>query len=250
MSKLGLVLGAAGAAGAVAVQALGGLAVGLRDLVADAIKVSSRFQDLATGLSSTVEAVQKLSYYSSQTGVGIESLSSAANKLSRELVSAPSKFRALGLSVDELRQMSPDQLLAAVSEKLRQLPDGAAKSAAGFALLGREFKSVAPALLDDLTAMRARAIELGQGLSEKTAKGLDDLGDAAQDLGKAWEASKLELVGKPVQRRRRSGRRSQYGNRDRGTREDHQRERRRHQVVSSTSSSLPEAEAWSALSVA
>ncbi|WP_207000748.1 hypothetical protein [Trinickia mobilis] len=122
-----------------------------------------------SGLSTS--AIQELDFAAKMTGVSAEGMNQAMMRLSRSMANAQQgsaqaeqAFKSVGLSAEQLKDMSIDQVLAKVADAFSTTEDGATKSAIAMQLFGRAGTEMIP-LLDKGSAgieeLRKKAQELG-----------------------------------------------------------------------------------------
>lgn len=100
---------------------------------------------------------------------------------------AASGFRALGISMDALKSTGGDlnKIMDLVAEAWARSADGANKSAAAEAALGRSFEQLIPLIKDGVDALdqkKKKAEELGLTLDEKTSKSLTETSQKVNEL--------------------------------------------------------------------
>jgi hypothetical protein len=158
---------------------------------------------LAAFTRSTIDAVAALDDMAETTGMSVENLSrwrqiarisgtemgsfeAGVLKLSRALAGADEEskgaaeaFKAIGLSVAELKRMSPDEQFEAFAKAMNSFADGANKTAIGQAILGRQWRELAPLMKD--------YAEAGQIAANVTA----EQAAQAEKLQKEWNALAL-----------------------------------------------------------
>jgi hypothetical protein len=190
LSALGpAALGVAAGFGAISAAALG-----VGKVLGDLAGRGSELSDLSAKTQIGVESLQRMGYAGSLVGVSIEQIAAASLKLDRALIDSPGKFAALGLSVQNLLGMNPEQRFEAISNALRAMPEGPGRTAAAFDLLGKSAGTVLPYLTSDLANLHEEASRLGIVLDEETVKAADALDDALTRLGKSADAFKLQLA--------------------------------------------------------
>ena len=166
---------------------LGGLGVGLsvgavvgfgKAILNDAdalIKMRDR-----TGIS--IEGLQRLQVAGDDAGNTIDDMSSAINQFQNRLASgdksAVSALDKLGVSLEDIQRMAPDQQFMAISEALRNVSDPAQQVAMAMDLFGRTGAQVLPTLKRGFDDVKDAAV----GMSTETAERLDQLGDGLQAL--------------------------------------------------------------------
>lgn len=135
-----------------------------------------------------VEAVQELSFAAQQSGADTKTLESAfrrqaraVNDLERGLSTQADAFGKIGLSIEDLRGLSPEEQFTLIADRLSQLEDATLKSAVAQQIFGRGGAQLIP-LLDQgaagIAALRDEARELGIVLSAEDAAAAEELTDA------------------------------------------------------------------------
>ena len=112
---------------------------------------------------------------------------------------AAAGFRALGISMDALRATGGDlnKIMDLLSEAWSRSSDGANKSAAAEAALGRGFEQLIPLIQDGVEALeqkRKKAEELGITLDEKTAKSLEQTGQKVNELSATIRGAGIQAM--------------------------------------------------------
>lgn len=139
-----------------------------------------------TGL--TTDTIQKLKFVAEQTDVPFEKLSAGAVKLQRTLGEGSDKteaaVRALGLSLADLRNMSPDQQLGTVLEKVSAIENPTQRAAVAAQLLGKSFSDLLP-VGSQMGTLSEQAERLGLVMTEGSLRAAEQLGDEFSALGDA-----------------------------------------------------------------
>lgn len=141
---------------------------------------------MAQKVGVTTEAVQELGYAAGVSGASNEELQVSLQHLARGMEelrtkgTGPAKdgFQALGVSMEEVRGKTPDEVLEVLADHFAKLPDGAKKTAAAMDLFGRSGTSLIPLLNkggDGIADLRKEAEELGVVIDDKTAKSFEGL---------------------------------------------------------------------------
>lgn len=94
-------------------------------------------------------------------------------------------FESLGISLDNLKTKSQEDIFADVMKSLADMPQGAERNALGNELLGKSYTELIPLLNAGSTGMNdlmKRADELGIVLSEDTVKANVKFGDSLDDV--------------------------------------------------------------------
>lgn len=177
---------AAGAAFAAAALAIG-------TVVAAVGKLAQKADELATLQDRTAlsaKALQDLQLAAKLGNTSVDALAASVNRMQRAMVDTPDKFKRIGVSVDELRQMAPEEQFQKVAKALMSIEDPAARVAAGQELLGKGFAQQQAAL----EAVATGASELAGTLDAETIEQMANLQDQLDRLDTAWERMKLNLT--------------------------------------------------------
>lgn len=177
-------------------RALVGIEVGTR-LASGFASAARSALDYASTLSQSIAATDDLS---KRLGVGVESLQSfqlaadlsgvqnlegALQKLAVVFgdaqagsAAAEKAFSNIGLSVQELSALSPEDQFRAVAAAIAELPTPAAQAAAAVDLFGRSGVELLPLFAENLAAVEERARSLGVVLSEDQVGAIAEMDDA------------------------------------------------------------------------
>lgn len=185
--KSGL-LGAMGKLGAVL------LTVGAGRAVSRTVEWAGHLTDLADKTGMTTEALQRLAFVGTQSGVSIDSLANGIVRLQRNLSTdkgAQKAIEALGLSVSDLLAMAPDQMFIRLSEAVRGLEDPAKRTTAAWEVLGRSSAELMPVMVSDVKAL-SESVHVTA--NEHTAA-MNQMGDNYARLKFAAQTALGDLVG-------------------------------------------------------
>jgi hypothetical protein len=203
----GLKAGAAVGAGfAIASKALDA-AIGLLQSVTSAISgavsgfvaLGGHLADVAAKTAISTQALQKLAFAGSLVGVSEEEITGAAVKMEKALANGDAVFGKLGLSIQKLRAMKPDEAFAAIAAQIMKIKDPAGQAAAAMEAFGKSGATLLPLMKSDIAAATAEAERLGIVLSDKDVAAADALGDEATKLSAAWEGVKNQFAASIVQ---------------------------------------------------
>lgn len=138
------------------------------------------FVDLSTRSGHTVEWLQATKFAAEQSGISLEEVTSASEKLRKALGEGTEKtteaVRALGLSFRDLRESSPDEQMDKVLRALAGVTDTTARTTIAMQLFGKSGGALL-AMAGDFETLKARAEELGIVISEKNVRAAEALGD-------------------------------------------------------------------------
>lgn len=154
------------------------------------VKVADR-----TGL--TTEEVQKLQFIAGQSGNSIDDMTGAISRLQKGLVGGDKNVVAavanLGLNFEQLKTASPYEQMSQVAEAMSKIENPAERAKIAIDLFGRAGAEILPTLI-------ANFKQLGDSapvMSDRTARGLDRIGDAFARAGatmKVWAAESYVTV--------------------------------------------------------
>jgi hypothetical protein len=179
------------------VAAVGGTLAGLgASISAPLLGAAKSFADAGSALNDasartgvSVEALSTLSFAANQTGTDLETVEGAIRKMQKALVAgseenlqAAGTFASLGLSVESLMRLSPDQQFERMAKAIAAIPDPTAKAGAAMQVFGKSGTAIIP-LIDDMQALSKQARELGLVMSAEDAAAADALGDAMDTVG-------------------------------------------------------------------
>jgi hypothetical protein len=195
--SLGTALAAAGPAGlavgagiAGIVGYLGALGEGAKFLYGTAeaaVKFAGHLTDLSAKTDLSVEALQRLGAGGLEVGVTMEDVSSTVFKMQKNLEKAPEAFERIGLSVEHLKTLGPEQQLQEVAKAISGIEDPAKRNAMAMDLLGKSAAEVMPFLRSGFIQAGIEAEKSGRVMSASVVERLDNLGDKAAALGSTWE---------------------------------------------------------------
>ncbi len=145
-------------------SSVGALVSSLPSAVSNLVSTSGAITDLAARSGFSTEALQKFSYAGAMVGVSAEEISTGMLKLQKNLTAGSEETSAaldrLGISLSDLRSMTPEDQLATVVESLQRITDPAERSALAMQLLGRGGAALIP-LGENLRSVMENAERLG-----------------------------------------------------------------------------------------
>jgi hypothetical protein len=166
-----------GLAGLLVVDKLAGFARGLMDMAGNAA-------DMSENLGVSVEQLQRLKGAFGESGVSGEKFGKAIETLNSNIEEAKggsetaiADFEALGVTLDDLRNMSPDEVLLKIADATKEMGSAAEKTVKLSAVLGKAGKAMVGAMSQGADGIE----ETGRGvrvMSDETVESLDTAGDA------------------------------------------------------------------------
>jgi len=127
-----------------------------------------------------VEALSQLSYAAAQSGTSAEELEVSIKKMERTIFSAREgseqsreSLRLLGLSMKDLKGLSPEDQFALIGKKIDGIQDPTRKAAIAMEIFGKSGTSILP-MLHNMEALRIEAASLGATMTkEDVAAGVE-----------------------------------------------------------------------------
>lgn len=203
-SLTGSLKGMAGALG-LTVGASAGIAA-LRSFVTSTIELNDALANTANKTGMTVEELSALQYAAKQADVEFGTLSSALVKFNRGIAeagsgnkSAAAAFTQLGISLDTVKAMKPDELFLLAAQRISELGSEAERTKAEVDLFGRSGAELDPLFTggaEGINRAKEAAKQLGAVISSETNKKVTDLGDKADQLKSRWSAFATDLLGR------------------------------------------------------
>ncbi len=141
---------------------------------------------------ASIESLSELRHAAAQSAVEFKQLTTAMNKQQRGLAEAASGnktatewFDNLGLSVDRLLELSPDEQFTAIAEKISQIEDPAKRTAAAMEVFGKSGAELMPLMIggaEGIEMLRKEARDLGLQVSGEDAANATLFGDTLANL--------------------------------------------------------------------
>jgi len=136
--------GAAAKLGSMAIDAAFSVATKTIASFGDALNMGGRLNDLADRTGLAVDRVLLLERAFQNAGVGADSLGPILNKMQKALVDAEDgtskaayAFAGLGLSLSQLRGLSPEEQLRTIGKAIAAIPDPAQRAATAMEIFGK-----------------------------------------------------------------------------------------------------------------
>lgn len=127
----------------------------LKDKIVGVIEAASRMEEIATKTGATVEALSGLASIARLSGTDADALGLGLQKLAKSMVDAENggtktsaAFKAIGVSVEDLKGKSPDQVFQLIAQKMANFKDGTEKVVIAQLLLGKAGANLLPVLKD------------------------------------------------------------------------------------------------------
>ncbi len=182
--------------GLAAVAAFGASASAVASGLLDLEDRVEKLGNTADKLGVSFEFIQLIEEAGNRSGVSIESVSSAFGKLQKTLAGADEESKAateslakLGVSFADLENLSPEEQIRLVGEKLQGIEDPAKRTAAAMQIFGKSgadllpfFANLGPAA-DDIERLGGSLTAIDRSRIDDFGAGIDALGVASSRLG-------------------------------------------------------------------
>lgn len=180
-----------------------GAGIGLAKLAGDALEFADSVQKVHDQTGLAVETIQFLRIAADQTGGSVEGLASMVSKMQRQIVEAGTNktlqknFRDMGLEIDALRAMSPDDQFKTIADAIAGISDPAMQATAAVAAFGKAGADSIPQL--EAISSKAGEIEsalarIGGPVSAEAIAAVDALGDSTSLTKTALTNMATELL--------------------------------------------------------
>lgn len=166
-------------------------------------ETADRVDKLSQKILMSRKGFQEWDHIMNQSGVSIESMQGGMKKLNKMLTDASSGsksavgvFRELGVSLDELKNMSPEQAFEKAVKALQAMPEGAKKAQLANELFGRSGSELAPILnatSEDIEQLRKDAHDLGLVMSDDAVDAGVLFGDTMADVKDALNMAFVDI---------------------------------------------------------
>lgn len=173
-------------------------------IVAGVNEVAERGDAIAKGaqqMGLTAEAYQEWSFILERSGSSITKAKNAIETLTKASRNASDKqvkaFQQLGLSMEQVAAMSPEEIFSAVISGLQGIDDAGERSQIANTLLGASYKNLGTLLTttaEETDELRQKAYDLGQVMSNDSVKAAADYEDSIDDFNAAIDGIKTNLL--------------------------------------------------------
>lgn len=151
-----------------------------------------------TGMA--VEALSELRHAAGQSAVSFSDFETSIARQQKTMGEAMNgsqaaidKFDRLGLSIDHLKDLSPDMQFEAIAAAISDIPDDAQRATAAMEIFGRSGANLLPLMRSDIAGLRKEARDLGLQVSTQDAANATKLGDAWSLVGSVVKSVQFAL---------------------------------------------------------
>lgn len=201
-SSFGTGLANATRVGAAAIAAVGTAAVAagtsLVNGASDVAQYGDNIDKMSQKIGISAEAYQEWDAVMQHCGASIDSLQPAMKTLANEAQTGNEAFEQLGISQEEVANLSQEDLFARVVSGLQEMEEGTERTYIASQLLGRgatELGALFNTSAEDTQAMIDRVHELGGVMSDEAVKSAANFQDELQDMQTAFAGVKRGLMG-------------------------------------------------------
>lgn len=146
--------------------------------------MGSKLYDMSAQTGMSVESLSALSHVAEQNSSSLEDVVTATGKMQRVLVQAAGGSKeakkalaAMGLTLEDLKGLSPEDQMAKIGNAITAIENPAAKTAAAMGIFGKAGAKLIPTL-QDMGASIDEAKKFGLIMSTDDARKADALGDS------------------------------------------------------------------------
>jgi hypothetical protein len=151
-----------------------------------------------TGVSA--QALSELGFAAEQSGADLGAVETSVARMQRAITEAgdgsqamADTFAAIGLNVQRLQQLTPDQQFQEIAAAIARIPDPTQRAARAMEIFGRSGTKLLPLITSDIAALRNEARELGITIGDEDAQAAANLGDAMNRVGRSVKAVFLQM---------------------------------------------------------
>lgn len=207
--KLGEALKKGAEAAAAALAALGAAVIaagkGIVDMATQTAEAGDAIDKSSQKVGMSAEAYQKWDYVLQRSGTSMDAAATGINKLTNTFddakngsAKAVSAFESIGLSMEEIQNMSREDLFGAVINGLQGVADDAEKAALANDLFGKSGQDLLPVLNssnEEIQGLMNKAEEYGMIMSNETVSASAAFNDSLTDLKNTFAGVKNSIAG-------------------------------------------------------
>lgn len=184
-------LGGTATAAVGVVGAIAAVAVGMYELAEKAAAVGGEINDMSEKTGISVPALSALKGAAEIAGSSLEQVSNAVFKLQQNIGEDSEKvatgFSRIGLSLDEIKKLQPDQQFIAIAHAIKATEDPATRAAAAVEIFGKQGRDLLPLMMKPLDELVNKSKELGLVWSEEDAAAAEEFEMEVRTLKMGFE---------------------------------------------------------------
>lgn len=178
--------------------AIGGATTALIKNAGETAAYADNIDKMSQKMGFTTDAFQEWDFIMQHSGSSIEAVKGSIIKLDKALESDTDAWERLGLSQEELMNMSSEEKFEATVKALQGVTDETEKAALAQDVFGKSYQEMMPLLnssAEDVEAMKQQVHDLGGVMSEDAVKAGAQFQDSLQNLKTALTGAKNNLMG-------------------------------------------------------
>lgn len=188
------VIGAAMTAATAAAAATGKAFV---NAAKDTAEYGDSIQKNAQKMNMSISGYQEWDYILKRNGASIDGMKTSMLKLTKAAESGDDAFKALGISEEELKNMSPEQTFNRTIQALQGVTDEGQRTVLANKLLGKGATELAPLLnstAEETEALRQQVHDLGGVMSDEAVNDSAAFQDSLTDMTTALDGVKRNMM--------------------------------------------------------
>ena len=174
-------------------------------MATDTAGAADEVDKMSQKLGMSRQSYQEWDYVMAQAGVDVNSLESGVKTLTNKLddakngsAGATEAFSKLGLSTEQLQNMSREEVFDATIKALQQMPDSAERAALANDLLGKSGQNLTPLFnetAESTEALKQKAHDLGMVMSDDTVDAGVKFTDTIDTIKRSFQGMMNRLGG-------------------------------------------------------
>lgn len=167
--------------------------------------IGGQLADMSQRTGVSVEALSELGFAAEQSGADLETLEGSIKKMQKLIVSvaegnkeAADTLDRLGLSLEDLKGLSPDEQFVTIADAISKIKDPALRTSSAMAVFGKSGTKLLPMFADGakgINELTAQARALGLTWDTETAQGAEAFGDSVDIVFKQIKKFAAEIGG-------------------------------------------------------
>lgn len=177
--------------------AIGGATTALISNAKETAAYADNIDKMSQKMGFTTDAFQEWDFIMQHNGSSIEAVKSSMLKLDKALESDTDAWKKLGLSQEQLLNMSSEEKFEATVKALQGVSDETEKAALAQDIFGKSYQEMMPLLnqtAEETEAMKQQVHDLGGVMSEDAVKAGAQFKDSLQNLQTALNGAKNNLM--------------------------------------------------------
>lgn len=169
------------------------------DAASDVASYGNEIDKESQKMQWSAESYQTWSYVLEHTGASIDGMKNAMKKLTVAAEEGNDAFDKLGISQEDLANMSPEETWNATIQALQECSDEGERLALANSLLGKQSVELLPLLnmtAEETEAMKEEFKDLGGMMSDEAVKAAAEYEDQLQDMNVALNGVKNNMMSK------------------------------------------------------